>query len=105
MSVDDTITILERLVAFDTVSSRSNAELIDWVANRLDDLGVRAFVQHGDEPGKANLFATLGPEGPRRASCFPAIPTWCRSPARTGRAIPSFSPRATAGCTAGAAPT
>jgi acetylornithine deacetylase len=64
MSVDDTISILERLVAFDTVSSRSNAELIDWVANRLGDIGVRPFVQHGDEPGKANLFATLGPEGP-----------------------------------------
>jgi acetylornithine deacetylase len=64
MSLANTISILERLVAFDTVSSRSNAELIDWVANRLDDIGVRAFVQHGDEPGKANLFATLGPERP-----------------------------------------
>ncbi len=51
---------LERLVAFDTVSSKANAALIDWVANRLDDLGIRSLVQHGDEPGKANLFATIG---------------------------------------------
>ena len=57
-----TIETLRRLVGFDTTSSRSNRELIDWVANRLDDLGVVSFVQHGDEPGKANLFATIGPQ-------------------------------------------
>jgi acetylornithine deacetylase len=62
MNVAHTIATLERLVAFDTVSSRSNVELIDWVANRLNDHGVPAFVQHGDEPGKANLFATIGPD-------------------------------------------
>ncbi len=61
MRLPDTIETLRRLVAFDTVSSNSNVELIDWVANRLDDLGVRVFVQHGPEPGKANLFATVGP--------------------------------------------
>ncbi len=64
MSLANTISILERLVAFDTVSSRSNVELIDWVANRLEDQGAKAFVQHGDEPGKANLYATLGPDAP-----------------------------------------
>lgn len=61
MRLQDTLETLRRLVAFDTVSSNSNAALIDWVANRLADHGVRAFVQHGDEPGKANLFATIGP--------------------------------------------
>jgi len=62
MDIRRTIATLERLVAFETVSSRSNIELIDWTANRLNDLGIPAFVQHGDEPGKANLFATIGPE-------------------------------------------
>lgn len=57
----DVISTLTRLVAFDTTSSRSNRELIDWVANRLEDAGVSAFVQAGDEPDKANLFATIGP--------------------------------------------
>jgi acetylornithine deacetylase len=57
----DTVAILGRLVGFDTTSSGSNRELIDWVANRLDDHGIEAFVQHGDGPGKANLFATIGP--------------------------------------------
>ncbi|MEO6269984.1 MAG: hypothetical protein ABIP08_06745, partial [Lautropia sp.] len=58
----ETVKVLGQLVGFDTTSSKSNRELIDWVANRLDDLGVQSFVQHGDEPGKANLFATIGPE-------------------------------------------
>lgn len=61
MNLQATLETLRRLVAFDTVSSNSNVALIDWVANRLADHGVRAFVQHGDEPGKANLFATIGP--------------------------------------------
>ncbi len=57
----ETIDILRQLVGFDTTSSRSNRELIDWVANRLEGLGIASLVQHGDEPGKANLFATIGP--------------------------------------------
>lgn len=60
--LDRTVDTLRRLVAFDTVSSQSNVELIDWAANRLSDLGARVFVQHGSEPGKANLLATLGPD-------------------------------------------
>jgi acetylornithine deacetylase len=58
----DTVDILGRLVGFDTTSSRSNRDLIDWVANHLEGLGIKSFVQHGDEPGKANLFATIGPQ-------------------------------------------
>ena len=57
-----TVEILRQLVAFDTTSSRSNRELIDWVANRLNDVGIQSLVQHGDEPGKANLLATIGPQ-------------------------------------------
>lgn len=60
-TIDPVIQTLSRLVAFDTTSSNSNRELIDWVANRLNDHGVKAFVQDGDEAGKANLFATIGP--------------------------------------------
>ena len=58
----ETESILTRLVGFDTTSSGPNRALIDWFANRLDDHGVKAFVQHGHEPGKANLYATIGPE-------------------------------------------
>ncbi len=62
MLLQKTIETLHRLVAFDTVSSNSNAALIDWVAGQLDALGVPVFVQHGHEAGKANLFATIGPQ-------------------------------------------
>jgi acetylornithine deacetylase len=56
-------------VAFNTVSSQSNRQLIDWAANRLEALGATVLVQHGEnapdagpsEAGKANLFATIGP--------------------------------------------
>ncbi|MGD9941853.1 MAG: acetylornithine deacetylase [Burkholderiaceae bacterium] len=61
MSTPAIIETLRTLVAFDTVSSHPNAALIDWVAERLAEHGVRATIQAGDEPGKANLFATIGP--------------------------------------------
>ena len=62
MPLDSTLDTLRTLVAFDTVSSRSNQALIDWVANRLDDHGIQATIQTGDEAGKANLYATIGPD-------------------------------------------
>jgi acetylornithine deacetylase len=62
MDIAPVIETLRRLVAFDTVSSHPNAALIDWAAERLEASGIRVLVQHGDEPGKANLFATIGPE-------------------------------------------
>ena len=55
----ETVAWLDRLVGFDTTSSKSNRELIEWVAAWLGQRGVAAFVQHG-EPGKANLYATVG---------------------------------------------
>lgn len=61
METTPLIATLARLVAFDTVSSQSNIELIDWVANRLAAAGIQSFVQPGSESGKANLFATIGP--------------------------------------------
>ena len=37
------IAILERLVAYDTVSTKSNLALVDWVADYLDGCGVAGF--------------------------------------------------------------
>lgn len=56
------VELLRRLVAFDTVSSKPNAALIDWAAQRLEDAGFRCLVQPGEEPGKANLLASAGPD-------------------------------------------
>src|SRR6267142_132753 len=52
--------ILDRLVAFDTTSSRSNLELIEWIAEYLGGYGI-ASERSAAFPGKANLFATVGP--------------------------------------------
>ena len=54
--------ILERLVAFPTVSSESNLDLIDWVEDYLDGFGVRATRVYNAERTKANLYANVGPE-------------------------------------------
>src|SRR5438034_9423795 len=54
--------ILERLIAFDTTSARSNLDLIEWVGDYLARFGV-ASARTAASPGKANLFATIGPAG------------------------------------------
>src|ERR1700678_2829364 len=54
--------ILARLVAFDSVSDRSNLPLVDFVEEYLRELGVatrRAPNAGGD---KAALWATIGPD-------------------------------------------
>jgi acetylornithine deacetylase len=59
----DAVAILERLVGFDTVSANSNLALIDWVADYLDGCGVKSALIGNADGSKANLFATIGPEG------------------------------------------
>ncbi|MCS6877198.1 MAG: acetylornithine deacetylase [Geminicoccaceae bacterium] len=61
MSVPRSIPILERLVAFDTVSRNPNRPLAEWVEAYLRDLGV-AVHRIPDESGDwVNLFASIGP--------------------------------------------
>src|SRR5689334_11790090 len=54
--------ILRRLVAFDTVSARSNLDLVEWAADYLDGHGIAARLTYDDARTKANLFATIGPD-------------------------------------------
>ncbi len=59
----DTLTILDRLIGFDTTSAKSNLALIGYVE---DFLKTRGFVVQriGDESGqKAGLYAEIGPAG------------------------------------------
>ena len=53
---------LGRLVGFDTVSAKSNLALIEEIADELDRQGIRPRLSYDDRRGKANLFATIGPE-------------------------------------------
>jgi len=56
------IRILQQLIAFPTVSTDSNLDMMDWIASHLEGLGARVFRDHDKTRTKANLFATLGPE-------------------------------------------
>ena len=62
---DETLALLSRLVAFDTVSHRSNLALIDFVRDHLGKLGVVSELVFDEGGGKANLYATLGPDDRR----------------------------------------
>ncbi|MCV6824550.1 MULTISPECIES: acetylornithine deacetylase [Halocynthiibacter] len=61
---DQTIDILRDLIAYPTVSSESNLQMIGHLAGQLEAAGARCFLSGDDTGSKANLFATLGPDGP-----------------------------------------
>ncbi|MEL6648501.1 MAG: acetylornithine deacetylase [Pseudomonadota bacterium] len=54
--------MLGDLIAFPTVSSESNLDIIAHLAERLEDAGARVDIIHDETGEKANLFATLGPD-------------------------------------------
>jgi acetylornithine deacetylase len=54
--------ILDRLVAFPTVSRDSNLALIDWVESYLAGFGVTSRRVDNPAGDKASLYATIGPD-------------------------------------------
>ena len=60
--IEQTTRILSDLIAFPTVSADSNLQMINYLANRLDDCGAQVDVLLDETGKKANLFATLGPQ-------------------------------------------
>ena len=54
--------ILAKLIAFPTVSSDSNLDLIHYAETYFKNLGARVRLVHDETGSKANLFATLGPD-------------------------------------------
>ncbi|MGH1366982.1 MAG: acetylornithine deacetylase [Maritimibacter sp.] len=60
--IEKTIEILSDLIAFPTVSSDSNLEMIDYLAAHLSDSGAQVQVLADPSGTKANLFATFGPK-------------------------------------------
>ena len=55
------IAMLEKLVAFDTVSRNSNLAFIDYVRDLLSRHGIESRLVYNDDRSKANLLATIGP--------------------------------------------
>ena len=54
--------LLARLIAFDTTSTTSNLDLIDFVRNLLEDHSIVSQLIHNDDRSRANLYATIGPD-------------------------------------------
>lgn len=63
-SLNNTKDILKDLIAFPSVSSDSNLELIAYLSQRLEDVGAEVHLQTSPDGRKANLWATLGPDAP-----------------------------------------
>jgi acetylornithine deacetylase len=55
------LALLERLIAFDTQSFRSNLELVAFVQDYLAGQGVESRLVHDETGTKANLWAVIGP--------------------------------------------
>lgn len=79
--------ILERLIAFDTVSANPNRALMDYVAGLLAEAGITARLVPDATGGKANLWATVGPQdrgGVMLSGHTDVVPvegqTWTRPP-------------------------
>ncbi|MDN0077646.1 acetylornithine deacetylase [Crenobacter sp. SG2303] len=57
----ESLTLLEKLVGFDTTSRNSNLELIQFVRNYLTGFGIESRLVEDATGTKANLYATIGP--------------------------------------------
>ncbi|MDG1997128.1 MAG: acetylornithine deacetylase [Emcibacteraceae bacterium] len=61
MTRPSSIDLLDTLISFDTTSSRSNMELINYVEKYLLSFGVKSQIIRDDVEEKANLLAVIGP--------------------------------------------
>jgi len=57
-----TLDILERLIAFPSVSRTPNRDLIAYIVQLLSDVGVTCELMESEDGTRANLFATIGPQ-------------------------------------------
>lgn len=58
----ESLEMIKRLVGFNTISSESNLNLINYVQEFLAQYGINAVLVPNDSGTKANLFATIGPD-------------------------------------------
>ena len=61
-ALERTAAILGELIAFPTVSSEQNRDLIDHAKGLLEMAGARVSVHASPDGAKANLYATIGPD-------------------------------------------
>jgi acetylornithine deacetylase len=88
----ETIELLDRLVAFETVSKDSNLPLVDFAESFLDERGFACRRVYDQTGLKANLIASVGPDGndgiilSAHTDVVPAVgQTWASDPFRLRR--------------------
>jgi acetylornithine deacetylase len=54
--------LLARLIAYDTTSTTSNLDLIDFIRDYLDGFSIQSQLVFDDSKTCANLYATIGPD-------------------------------------------
>ncbi len=87
----ETVQILERLVAFDTTSAKTNLGLIGFIKSFLQDRGFRITQIDDDTGQKAGLYAEAGPVGDGillsgHTDVVPVVgQNWSRDPFRLSR--------------------
>ncbi|MBT5074335.1 MAG: acetylornithine deacetylase [Kordiimonadaceae bacterium] len=54
--------LLQKLVGFDTTSSKPNMELIHFIENYLAEIGIKSTLIKDSHENKANLLAVFGPQ-------------------------------------------
>ena len=59
--LDETLAVLDDLIAFPTVALPPNVDLIGYVEDRLGPLCSDLVLTHAETRSRANLFATIGP--------------------------------------------
>lgn len=57
----DSVSLLRSLIAYPTVSRDSNLQLINFVQDYLQQLGISSSLIHNEAGSKANLYAVIGP--------------------------------------------
>ncbi len=61
-ALDNTVTILERLVSFDSISGRPTHGIVGYITDYLSGHGIEATLSYDPAGERANVFATIGPE-------------------------------------------
>ena len=56
--------LLQKLISYPTISADINLDLIEFIANYLEDLGAEVYIDQNEDGKKANLFATFGGKSP-----------------------------------------
>jgi len=61
--LEDALAILDDLIAFETVALTPNLDMVAYCAGRLEALGADVRLTYSQDGTRANVFATIGPDG------------------------------------------